>query len=754
MITTILLFLAGILAVQQLTALPGLAWLIVGVCGIAVLARLRWWKVLFLLLGLLWAIVFAQFRLNERLPEHLAGKDIQVQGYIADLPEHEGNHLRFNFKVVKSEITVPNKVRLTWYYPDQVIKAGEEWQFTVRLKPPHGNFNPGGFDYERWLFVEGIGATGYVRPMPVPKLLGTGSVHTDLSVWRQYIAEQLTQTLANTSNLPMIKALTIGDGDSLSPEQWEIFRKTGTTHLMVISGSHIGLVAGLVYLLTIRLWARAAIMRWSPQKVAAITALLVGIVYAGLTGFSVPAQRAMLMIAVAMIAVVKQRNTQPFLILAIALASILVVDPLVVLAPGFWLSFIAVSLIIYAIAGRLGKPGFWGSGIKINWVTSVGLSPLLLFFFQQVSLISPVANLIAVPVISLAIVPLALLATLVMLIAPGVAEKLFIPVDFSLQGLWWVLVKLAESPWSTINHTQPSWWALGFAVPGVLLMFAPKGMPSRWLGLVMFCPLVFTETSKIGQGAVKLTLLDVGQGLSAVVQTANHTLVYDTGAKFSSSSDSGQSVVLPFLRNEGVEKIHSLIVSHGDNDHIGGVGSVMKGIKVEKLLTSVPQQLGEFTPDQCEAGQSWEWDQVSFKILSPRMGNYPSDNDNSCVLQIQSQQGSALLPGDIEAGAESWLVATYGNQLKSDVLISPHHGSQTSSTPLFLNAVNPTVVLIPAGYRNQFGHPHQDVLKHYQDFGIRWFNSADAGAIKVNLDKQLEVHSWREVEGKYWNYKK
>ncbi len=750
----VLCFLAGILLVQQMAALPESAWLVLGLIGAGILASLRYWRGLFFVLGMVWAITFASGRLRDQLPEPLAGQDVQVDGYIADLPEHESNHVRFNFNVVKSVQNVPDSLRLTWYYPDQPIKAGQHWSFTTRLKRPHGNFNPGGFDYERWLFVEGIGATGYVRPKPEPRLLDNGSTQTSLLVWRQHIADQLGQLMPDSESLPLIKALTIGDGDSLTPQQWEVFRKTGTTHLMVISGSHIGLVAGLVYLLVIRIWAWSGILAWSPQKVAAILALVTAIFYAGLTGFSVPAQRSALMITVAMIAIIQQRNTRPYNVLAVALVTVLVVDPLVVLSAGFWLSFIAVSLIIYVIAARLGKPGFIRGSIKVNWVTSIGLAPLLLFFFQQVSLIAPIANLIAVPIISLVVVPVALFATLTLLIAPLVAVKLFFVVAISLQGLWWILLKLADLPSSTISHPQPSWWALAFAIPGIMLLFAPKGMLSRYLGLIMLFPLVFTAPDKIASGAIKLTLLDVGQGLSAVVQTANHVLVYDTGAKFSSTSDSGQSVVLPFLRNQAIDKINALIISHGDNDHIGGADSILSSMQTEQLLTSVPQLLEQHSPTRCKAGQSWSWDSVTFTILSPPPDHFPSENDNSCSLKIQAQQGVALLTGDIEAETESWLVETYKDKLKADLLIAPHHGSQTSSTATFLQAVKPDTVLIPAGYRNQFGHPHEEVLRRYQDLQAKWFNSAHDGAIKLTFDKDIQVETWRVAEGKYWNYKK
>lgn len=697
---------------------------------------------------------FATVRLDDRLPEELAGKDIQLHGWVIDLPERESNYVRFNFKVEQEFAGIPGKIRLTWYHPDSIVKAGQEWRFTARLKPPHGNFNPGGFDYERWLFVEGIGATGYVRTNPAPTLVVDDRALSGLETWRQRIADLLDRIHVSRDSLPMIKALTIGYGDSLTPRQWEVFRKTGTTHLMVISGSHIGLVSGLVYLLVLRLWARIGVLAWPPQKAAAISAMAIALIYAGLTGFSVPAQRAALMLTIVMAAILSQRNTGSFHVLALALFAVLLVDPLVVLLPGFWLSFIAVCLIIYSLDGRLKKPGFFLGAAKINWVASIGLSPLLLLFFQQISVISPLVNLIAAPLVGLLIVPLALMATLAMFISPLCAEKLFVPVDLALQGLWWILVKFAELPLATINHDRPSWWALCFTLPAIALLFAPKGMPCRWLGLVLLFPLVFTENEKIMPGTAKLTLLDVGQGLSAVVQTANHTLVYDTGAKFSSNSDSGQSVILPFLRSQGISQVNTLVVSHGDSDHIGGAASLLNGTDTGTLLTSVPQQLDDYRPIRCKAGQTWSWDQVRFAVLSPAPEKLASDNNNSCVLQIRAQQRTALLPGDIEAEAESRLIEAYGELLKSDILVAPHHGSQTSSTSLFLKAVNPSVILIPAGYRNPFGHPHDEVLRRYRDIHAKWFNNAEDGAIQVTLDKQVKVGAWRKENGKYWNYRK
>jgi len=755
MVFSALSFLAGLLLVQQFADLPGVEWLLPGGVFAGIMAWLRCWRWLFFLLGAGWAVVFAMLALSDRLAEPLEGSELPIQGIVSGLPEADERRVRFDFIVTNSAQRLPAKLRLSWYSPDQPVKAGQHWALTVKLKRPHGSFNPGGFDYERWLFIEGIGATGYVRPYPKPVLLGRESIRRSLSVWRQDISDRLSLALRNNKNIALIKALTIGDGSSITRKQWDIFRKTGTTHLVVISGSHIGLVAGLVYFLVLKLWARTGVLSWSPQKVAAVTAMLIAVFYAGLAGFSVPTQRAVIMLTIVMLAIIRQRNIRPFNTLAIAMFAVLVPEPAAVLSAGFWLSFLAVGLIVYSVAGRLGQPGYLSGLIKLNWVTSVGLSPLLLLFFQQVSLISPLANLCAVPIISFLVVPLSLAAIVLMLVAPLPAEALFAVVDWVLQGLWQLLLWFAELPLATINHGQPSIGALFFAIPGILIMLAPSGMPARWLSMVMFLPLVFTDAKKPASGEINLTLLDVGQGLSVVVQTANHSLIYDTGAKFSADSDSGQSVILPYLHRQGVEKIDTLIISHGDNDHIGGAESLLRGLPVENLLTSVPEQLSAYAPVVCMAGQSWRWDDVTFTLLSPPQMLFDEENNNSCVLKIDSAGGAVLLTGDIEETAESWLVKTGGEKLKARVLIAPHHGSKTSSSAVFLQTVQPDLILIPAGYRNPFGHPHADVLARYRTINAKWLSSADSGAIQVHLrGNTLDVQAMRDSEGGYFNDKR
>jgi len=745
-------FVAGIVLFQQLSQLPGLEWLYLIAASIIVSALAKLWRLSFFLLGFAWVFWVASEHLTHSLPGALVGKDLLVEGSIYNLPQQDETKVRFDFLLNAPQHDLPKKLRLSWYYPEQKIAPGQVWRFTVRLKPPHGNFNPGGFDYERWLFEKGIGATGYVRNKPVPILISQKSRWQRISLWRQFIASHVDKLSENGAFAGIIKALIIGDRFSISQKQWQILRKTGTIHLMAISGLHIGLISGMVYLLVLRIWARTGIQRWLPANIAALAAIFVAICYAALAGFSIPTQRALIMLCVAMTAILWHRHVRPFNTLAIAMLVVLACDPLAVLSAGFWLSFLAVAIIIYTIGGRLRKPGYWHSAIKIHLATALGLSPLLILFFQQTSLIAPLANLVAVPVVGLVVVPLSLLVAIFLFIAPSLAEILLRAIEFVLQELWEVLSFFADSPFALLEIPQPSIIAIILAMIGILLLLAPKGIPGRWLSACLLLPLFFSSSDRPQLGEVKMTLLDVGQGLSTVIQTTHHVLVFDVGAKYSQQFDSGASVVLPFLRYNNLDQIDSLVISHGDNDHIGGADYLIKEIPVKQIITSVSEKFADSSPVSCISGQSWQWDGVDFLILSPKPELFVSENDNSCVLMITAASGKILLTGDIEAAAENWLVDTYGEQLEANVLVAPHHGSKTSSTNDFLQQVRAEYVLIPAGYRNRFGFPHQEVLDRYKKLAIHSMNVAETGAITVSWENHLlNVETWRNTQGKYWN---
>ncbi|MBL1265958.1 DNA internalization-related competence protein ComEC/Rec2 [Methylomicrobium sp. RS1] len=750
MIIAAISYLIGVMLIQQFPDMTRAGYLLflVPVFGFALWRR--HWAVAFILLGVFWGTGFALIRLHDRLPQALEGTDLRITGRIANLPDAGDKNLRFDFAIAEPASEFPSRIRLTWYRPDRPVKAGQTWTFTVKLKRPHGTVNPGGFDYQRWLFTEGIGATGYVRTGPPPVLIKEAG-YTHISGLRQMIADRLSELLTGSPSLALLRALMIGDGSRITQAQWDIFRKTGTTHLIVISGSHIGLIAGFVYFLTLKGWARTGVLRWPPPRIAAFVALIAAVFYTFLTGFAVPAQRALIMLTIAMTAVIGQRNSRPSDTLAAALLGVLILDPLAVLSTGFWLSFFAVGLILFTVAGRLAKPKPFGTAVKLHGVTSLGLAPFLLFFFQQITFIAPFANLLAVPVISLAVLPLALLGLLLLPLSPALAGLLLLPADYILRGLMWLLDLMTQIPAATISHSAPPYWALLTAIPGAFWLLAPFGTPSRWLGVLMIAPLIFTASDRPAAGEIRMALLDVGQGLAVGIQTAGHWLVYDTGPQFSPESDMGRNVVLPYLHSRGADKIDTLIVSHGDNDHIGGARSILHGLPVARLLTSAPEVLAEYAPTLCKAGQTWRWDDVDFTMLAPEQIDPATDNNNSCVLKIRSRNGAILLTGDIEAVAESWLIHRYGPALRADILVAPHHGSKTSSTQAFLETVKPRYVLIPAGYRNQFGHPHAGVLARYEKIGAKWLKSADSGAILADLSEHgLTVKTYRELNKKYW----
>jgi competence protein ComEC len=688
----------------------------------------------------------------DQLPSAAQNQDIQVAGYIATLPQLLDNRVSFDFVVTQPAQHFPEKIRLNWYHPPQTLGAGQSLRLAVKLKAPYGMLNPGGFDYQAWLFANHIGATGYVRPKPAAELITPQpSLGRYFAVWRQTIADRLSAALPGSAQLGMIQALTIGSQNAITQAQWQVFNQTGTMHLIVISGSHISLIAGLVFLLVRRGWARVGILRISPQLMAAVAAWLVALFYAGLAGYSIPTLRAIIMLTVVLAAIVWQRHTAPMQVLLLALAAVLVFDPLAVLSVGFWLSFVAVGLLIYVSVGRLGGAGYWRQATVAQLATAVGLSPLLILFFQKVSLISPLANWITAPLIELLVVPLALLAIPLLWILPVVAGWLLQLAALILQGLWQLLEMLAALPLASVFCLPPPWYALPLAGVAVLLLLAPRGFPARYLGGVLFLPLIFANIDQPKPGAVWLTLLDVGQGLSVVVQTAEHNLVFDTGAKYSDQFDMGDSVVLPFLRHQGINRVDTLVVSHNDNDHSGGAATLLNETTVGHIFSSAPQWAERSNAEFCLQGQNWQWDGIQFAVLSPPEPYFKKENNNSCVLKISNAQHSFLLTADIEEPAESWLVDNAAAQLHSTVLVAPHHGSKSSSSLDFLQAVSPNLIAIPAGHLNRFGFPHQLVLDRYRQLALPWLNTADQGAISMRSeDGGLQIVAERELHKRYW----
>ncbi|WP_228719930.1 DNA internalization-related competence protein ComEC/Rec2 [Methylococcus geothermalis] len=755
-VSALLAFVCGVIAVQTLAGLPSPILLAgLAITALALLLRRRILPCAFLL-GFVWASAFASVRLHDELPRDLEGRDITLEGTVASLPEPNERGVRFEFDVGRiigpEGARVPGHLRLTWYDTGRTVRAGERWRLGVRLKRPHGMLNPGGMDYELWLFSRNIRALGYVRESPGNVLLNPANPWLP-GAWRQQLSDRIHATLAESPFDGVIRALVMGAEDAITPGQWEVLRRTGTAHLIAISGSHISLIALLAYSFAARLAALLQVMRWPPPAVAAVAAVAAAAAYSALTGFAIPTQRALIMIAIAVGGIIAQRHLRPAHTLALALAAVVLIDPPAVTSPGFWLSFLAVAFILYLLTGRLHRPGLLRELAWTNWATSLGLAPVLLFFFGQISLVSPLANLFAVPVLGLAITPLALFSALMLLIWAEAGAILMEFTERLVAWAWQALEWLSGLSWAQWQHAAPPPPMALLAALGAAVLMIPRGIPGRWLGLFLLLPAAAHTPDPPPEGRYRLTLLDVGQALASVVETHAHTLVFDTGARLSDSFDMGAAVVEPYLRSRGISAIDTLVVSHGDNDHIGGAATLLRRFPVTAALSSVPDKLAHPGAKACRAGQSWEWDGVQFEMLWPD-GPADNDNDASCVLRVSGLQGSALLTGDIERGAESSLVARYGAALASTVLVAPHHGSKTSSSPEFLGEAHPALALVSAGYRNRWGFPSPQVVERYRRLGIPLLDTASGGALIVQSSDSggdPEVQPYRWSYRRYWH---
>jgi competence protein ComEC len=571
------------------------------------------------------------------------------------------------------------------------------------------------------------------------------------------VRERIARALPEGANAGVITALAIGDQRAIAPEQWRVFTRTGINHLMSISGLHVTMVSGLAFAIAYWLWRRSArLVLWLPaRKAAAAIGLAAAFGYALLAGFAVPAQRTLYMLAVAAAFLWSGRFASVSVVLAGALLAVLLLDPWAVLAPGFWLSFGAVAVIMYVTVGRLAQPHWLANWARVQWAVTLALVPPLIAMFQQASVVSPLANALAIPLVSFVIVPLTLAGSV-------------LPVDFPLQLAHWVmggcmaaLQWLSDLPAAVWQQHAPPAWSVPVAAAAVAWMLLPRGFPARWLGAVALLPLVFTPPPPIREGELKLTVLDVGHGLAALARTRNHALLYDAGPAFGSGADSGSRIIVPYLRAAGVRRLDGMIVSHDDIDHTGGASSVLQAVPVRVLMSSLPDLdpllLEADSAPRCYAGQRWEWDGVRFEILHPARESYAQrrirDNERSCVLKISAPGGSVLLPADIEHRSEAALVAAYGARLAADVLIVPHQGSRTSSTPRFVDAVNPRVAIFALGYRNRYGHPHAEVMERYRAHGSRIYRTDRDGALTLAFSAAgaIRIEPHRAVYRRYWH---
>ena len=769
--TGILAFAAGILWLQGQPELPSSAVLAGLALAGAVLAFLRRpWRPLALvgacLLGIAWAGLRAEARLADALDMASEGRDLTLTGVVATLPQSVDRGQRFVFDLEAPPRGVPSRILLAWYGdrrfeaddPDRVpsLRAGERWRLRVRLKRPHGNLNPNGFDYEAWLFEQDIRATGYVRQGEARLADFVPRPAYAVENLRQAVRDRYFSVLAGSPYAGVLAALAVGDQQAIDPELWQVFARTGVTHLLSVSGLHVTMVAGLAAWLVSWGWRRSLRLplRLPAQKASAVAGFLAALAYCLLAGFAVPAQRTLYMLAVVAVALWSGRTTAVSRVLALALLLVLLLDPWAVISAGFWLSFGCVAVLFYVGAGRLGEGHWLAAWGRAQWAVTMGMLPAVLALFQQFSLVSPLANAVAIPLVSLVITPLALLGSLPL--SDGLLHLAHGLSGWLMQFLEW----LAASPWAVWQQHAPPGWAVVLGLAGVAWMLLPRGFPARWLGLLALLPLLLVPPERPLWGGMTVTVLDVGQGESVHVQTASHDLLYDTGPAFSADANSGNRLIAPYLRAMGVARLDVLVVSHEDRDHAGGAESVLDAVPTDLLLTSIsewhPLAAMPVPYRPCQDGDAWEWDGVRFQVLHPPAPYYGEgvrkSNDMSCVLKIVSDRGSVLLTGDIDAATEAGLAARHGADLGAQVLVPPHHGSGGSSSPALVDAVGARWVLIPVGYRNSFRHPRPEVLERYAAAGASVRRTDTDGALKATFGVQgLTVAAERERRRRYWS---
>ena len=747
-------FLAGCCSLLVLAELPCGEGIAAAVGLAAVLAvTLRAWPILALALGFAAAWWDVSARLNERLDPSLEGRTMTVRGTVCSVPQLRSGSVRFRLATVPAD-GIPPHVELTWYDPLWQPLPAERLELDVRLRRPRGFSNPGGMDQEARLLREGIGATGYVRAASRHGRRWRDVLQRPVLVARGEIYDAIRVALGARPATGIVAGLAVGLQDALSREQWRALARSGTSHLMAISGMHIGMLA------VVAAWFAARVQRWrqrrgalGSQRDAAVTAgALTALGYALLAGWSVPTQRTVIMIGLAAAALRLRRRVGAADALAFGALAVLVSDPLAPLAVGFWLSFVAVAVILFVGTGHVRAPGVLAGFTRVQMAVTIGLVPVLAGAFGSLSLVSAAVNAAAIPLYTLVIVPAILVATTLTLIAPDAGAAALGAVAALIEFTWSLIEVPAgwsHATWGTASLPVAGWLAL---VIGAVAALAPLPAPGRIAGLIMVVALGAWRAPPPVPGAVRVAFLDVGQGLAVVVQTRRHVLVYDTGPAFRSGTDTGLLVVEPYLRSRGVRTVDMLVASHDDGDHAGGAASLQQLLSVRELVASghALDPLGHVRP--CRAGQNWNWDGVRFDWLHPVEPLLPGDNDRSCVLAIRAASRLIVLTGDVEKVAEQQLLERWLPG-PADILVVPHHGSRTSSSAGFAAATRPRWAVVSAGHRNRWGFPAPAIVERWRASGAEVVLTSDSGAVEFDVvpGRPLEPPvRWRLADRRIW----
>lgn len=724
---------------------------------------------------------------SQSLAPELEGKDISVTGIVASMPQSNDSGQKFRFMVEDAQIgnlqvSLPKNLYLSWYrgnwgkqgtanefqkFPHE-LRAGERWQFNVRLKAPHGGLNPHGFDFELWLWDQGLQATGYVRAGkkdPTPTVVEKTAwypVEQARQIVRERIHEQVTRSgpLASSDQgarfAGILAALVVGDQQGIDRADWDVFRATGVAHLMSISGLHITMFAWAAMMGVGGLWRRSAhLCLWMPAPRAALIAgVALAAAYAVFSGWGLPSQRTVWMLITVAALRLCAKEWPWIMIWLLACAVVVAIDPWALMQAGFWLSFVAVGILFASTVNRSNprRDTLWVRFVNLlreQWVITLALTPLTLLLFGQVSLIGLLANCLAIPWVTLVITPLAMFGLFAPYLWDVAAQAIAL--------LSWALGEFSTLPWATLSRPQSNLWLAVAGVMGGLLLVMRVPWSLRFSGFPLLLPVLLWQAPRPTHGHFELLAPDIGQGNSVLIQTAKHAFLYDAGPRFSSETDAGHRIVVPLLRSMGLQ-LDTLVLSHRDSDHSGGALSVLAFHPKAELRSSVENshELQSVRPVQrCSAGQSWIWDGVTFDVIHPRESDYSLDlpsNALSCVLRIGNGSQHVLLTGDIEKPQELGLVAS-GVDLKADVLLMPHHGSKTSSSEAFLEAVSPAMAIVQAGYRNRYGHPAGLVMDRYAERGIRTFSSPSCGAFLWRSEQASKWSCHRDRAMRYWHHR-
>ncbi len=754
-------FVLGVLALFQFSSLPGALVLVIegGLLLVLVVRHAHLLIPLGVLAGFTWSHAYALVAEPTFLPEDHGVIRAIVTGDVVSLPQHRQSVTRFvldadSVEIGERRLAGAFRLRLSWH-DAPAVTAGARWSLPVRLRAAHGFATPGAWDYEGWLYWQGIRYTGYVSAdAEARKLIDAGCCW--LARFRQHLGLAVDELDVSARARGVIKALTLGESSGLDTQLKALLRDTGTSHLMAISGLHIGLVAGLGGLLTGLVWRRLPrLCGRVPARFAGITAgLLVAGLYALMAGMGLPTQRALIMLTLLAAATLWRQEGNPLQPLAVAAFGVLAWHPPSVLSLGFWLSFVAVAAIV-SVLTWYGSQSRWRQAVRIQLAVSLALWPILGAFGVTASGAAPLINLVLVPVFSVFVVPVSLLGVMALLPLPwfgsGLLQFAATAIDLMIEALAYVDgLSFAWTSNSLLNG-----WQLIAALLAVALLLAPPGMPLRLLALPLFATVWLPHAPVLEHGAFKLHVLDVGQGLSTVVETRNHTLIFDTGPQYPSGFNTASNVVVPFLRTIDRGHVDRLVLSHGDNDHAGGVAELVEQITVDRVLSGEPERL-DVAAARCTAGEAWQWDGVRFRFLHPQAGASWEGNNASCVLKVSNRGGSVLLTGDIEKRVERQMIERLGDELRSDVVVAAHHGSRSSSTRAFVESTRPTFVVYSAGWANRYGFPADEVKARWADAGAAGVNTADQGAIRLTFgaDGQVTGPAGHRTSGwrRFWHH--